>query len=214
MKTLGTLRITRTSVVSAVLVTLFFWHFLTNTQTQVPTADMSPYTKLSMEHHQTGTTTNNNNAAAAAAAAAVVVDTPFMPKMANETLKAELGNAAWKLLHTILARYPEQPNQKERLHLEQYIWSFAQVYPCGDCARHFILLLEKYPPQTNSRKNAAMWGCFIHNQVNRRLGKPDYDCSTVLEDYDCGCGNDEQLEDDTRHHVDSIVVESRERDVE
>lgn len=124
-------------------------------------------------------------------------ETPFMPKMANETLKAQLGNAAWRLFHTILARYPDKPSQQEQSTLSQYIHLFAQVYPCGDCARHFQQLLTKYPPQTASRKNAALWGCHIHNKVNDRLGKPEYDCTTILEDYDCGCGNDEKEEDKT-----------------
>lgn len=154
-------------------------------------------------------------------------DIPFMPKMANETIKAELGRSTWRLLHTILSRYPKEPNVKERKYLKQFIESFAQVYPCGDCARHFIKLINKFPPQVNSRKNAAMWGCFIHNQVNLRLGKEEYDCSTILEDYDCGCGVDEgvdegdddnQLEQrdvygnednqDSQMHLNSIIVES------
>lgn len=123
--------------------------------------------------------------------------TAFMPKMTNETLKAELGNAAWKLFHTILARYPDKPTVDERSTLTQYIHLFAQVYPCGDCARHFQKLLQQSPPQTSSRKTAALWGCAMHNKVNDRLGKPEYDCSTVLEDYDCGCGDDEKEKDDT-----------------
>ncbi|KAK6464324.1 ERV/ALR sulfhydryl oxidase domain-containing protein [Scheffersomyces coipomensis] len=120
-----------------------------------------------------------------------ITETPFMPKMANETLKAQLGNAAWKLFHTILARYPDDPTKQERTTLSQYIQLFGQVYPCGDCARHFQKLLKKYPPQTKSRKTAALWGCDIHNKVNEKLGKDIYDCTTILEDYDCGCGADE-----------------------
>lgn len=119
-------------------------------------------------------------------------ETPFMPKMANETLKAQLGNSAWRLFHTILARYPEKPSESEETTLSQYIRLFAQVYPCGDCARHFQELLNKYPPQTKSRKTAALWGCHVHNKVNERLEKPIYDCTKILEDYDCGCGDDEK----------------------
>ncbi|ODV85764.1 hypothetical protein CANARDRAFT_27856 [[Candida] arabinofermentans NRRL YB-2248] len=122
---------------------------------------------------------------------------PFMPKMANETLKAELGNAAWKLFHTILARYPDEPTTTQKGHLMTYITSFAQVYPCGDCARHFAKLLKKYPPQLSTRTTAAVWGCHVHNKVNEALGKPEYDCTTILEDYDCGCGSDEEQEDST-----------------
>lgn len=124
-------------------------------------------------------------------------DTPFMPKMANETLKAQLGNSAWHLLHTVLARYPDKPSTQEKSTLKLYIHLFAQVYPCGDCARHFQKLLAQFPPQVSSRKTAALWGCHIHNQVNMRLKKPEYDCTTILEDYDCGCGDDEKEQDIT-----------------
>ncbi|RCK65706.1 FAD-linked sulfhydryl oxidase ERV2 [Candida viswanathii] len=124
-------------------------------------------------------------------------ETPFMPKMANETLKAQLGNASWRLFHTILARYPDKPSVQERNTLENYIQLFAQVYPCGDCARHFQKLLQKYPPQTGSRKTAALWGCHVHNIVNEKLHKSEYDCTTILEDYDCGCGDDEKESDYT-----------------
>lgn len=147
-----------------------------------------------------------------AAAAAGFTDTPFMPKMANETLKAQLGNASWRLFHTILARYPDAPSAQEQATLTQYITLFAQVYPCGDCARHFQKLLAKYPPQTKLRKNAALWGCDIHNKVNERLEKPQYDCTTILEDYDCGCGSDEQAEDatlgDSISHLRQIEISS------
>jgi len=31
--------------------------------------------------------------------------------------------------------------------------------------------------------------CFIHNNVNKRLGKPDFDCNDLDGTYDCGCGD-------------------------
>jgi FAD-linked sulfhydryl oxidase len=57
-----------------------------------------------------------------------------------------------------------------------------------------VKLLESYPPQTSARQVAAVWGCHIHNKVNERLGHDIYDCSHIIEDYDCGCGGDEELE--------------------
>lgn len=135
------------------------------------------------------------------------VDIPFMPKMANETIKAELGRASWKLFHTILARYPDKPSLEERQTLEQYIYLFAKVYPCGDCARHFIKLLEKYPPQTSSRTIASVWGCDVHNKVNKVLGHEIYDCANIIEDYDCGCGDDLKLDDPTLKDKDHLKFE-------
>lgn len=35
-----------------------------------------------------------------------------------------------------------------------------------------------------------MWGCHVHNQVNRRLKKAEFDCARVGEAYDCGCGEE------------------------
>lgn len=31
--------------------------------------------------------------------------------------------------------------------------------------------------------------CFLHNQVNERLKKPEFDCAHLDETYDCGCGD-------------------------
>lgn len=32
----------------------------------------------------------------------------------------------------------------------------------------------------------------MHNQVNDRLGKPEFDCATIPEAYKCGCGEEEE----------------------
>ncbi|KAK9323559.1 ERV/ALR sulfhydryl oxidase domain-containing protein [Lipomyces orientalis] len=112
---------------------------------------------------------------------------PIMPLLGNETIKAELGRASWKLFHTILARYPEKPTAEEKEALSSYIYLFSRVYPCGECASHFQKLLKKFPPQTSSRIAASQWGCHVHNQVNARLGKDIFDCNTIAEKYQCGC---------------------------
>ncbi|KAG5978489.1 hypothetical protein E4U54_007033 [Claviceps lovelessii] len=114
------------------------------------------------------------------------------PKLENATLKAELGRATWKFLHTMVARYPEKPSQSDRKTLESFFYLFGRLYPCGDCARHFRKMLTKYPPQTSSRNAAAGWLCSIHNVVNKRLDKPQFDCTKIGDFYDCGCGDDKK----------------------
>jgi FAD-linked sulfhydryl oxidase len=47
------------------------------------------------------------------------------------------------------------------------------------------------PMQTSNRRAAAMWLCFVHNLVNKRLGKLEYPCDKLEGDYDCGCGDPE-----------------------
>ncbi|KNC24695.1 hypothetical protein FF38_13066, partial [Lucilia cuprina] len=39
---------------------------------------------------------------------------PIMAKMPNQTIRAQVGNAGWKLLHTILAQYPEEPSEEDQ----------------------------------------------------------------------------------------------------
>ncbi|EGO54967.1 hypothetical protein NEUTE1DRAFT_147635 [Neurospora tetrasperma FGSC 2508] len=112
------------------------------------------------------------------------------PKLENATAKAELGRASWRLFHTMMARFPETPTAEESLALKTYIQLFARLYPCGDCASHFQKLLKKYPPQTSGRNAAAGWACFVHNEVNKRLKKEQFDCNKIGDFYDCGCGDE------------------------
>ena len=59
---------------------------------------------------------------------------------------------------------------------------------------HFRALLTKYPPQTSGRTASSQWGCFLHNQVNARLHKPEFDCKTVTDHYKCGCAETDDEE--------------------
>jgi hypothetical protein len=117
---------------------------------------------------------------------------PIMSKMTNETIRAELGRSAWKVFHTILAQYPEQPTSEERDTLKNYIYLFSRVYPCRECAEHFQALLKQFPPQLSSREVASQWGCHVHNQVNAKLGKEEFDCLEISDKYACGCSEDEE----------------------
>jgi len=54
-------------------------------------------------------------------------------------------------------------------------------------AKEFQMILEKHPPQVSSREAASLWACAVHNIVNRRLLKEEFDCSTVADKYKCGC---------------------------
>lgn len=114
------------------------------------------------------------------------------PKLGNATVKAELGRAAWKVLHTTFARFPEKPTEDEKEALRAYVHLFQRLYPCGECAQHFGKVLAKYPPQVSSRSAAAMWGCMVHNIVNKRLKKPEFNCENIGDAYDCGCGDEDK----------------------
>ncbi|BEJ14186.1 hypothetical protein CspHIS471_0313600 [Cutaneotrichosporon sp. HIS471] len=120
----------------------------------------------------------------------VISGAVIMPHLGNATAKAELGRAAWRVLHLMTLRYPEIPTPDDRAALKSFFYLFSRLYPCGECAEHFQKMLKKYPPQTSSRKAASMWLCSVHNIVNERLHKPEFDCLTLNDVYDCGCANE------------------------
>lgn len=118
----------------------------------------------------------------------------IMPKLGNETAKAELGRASWKYFHTVMARFPDKPTKEESSMLTQHIHLFQKLYPCGECAQHFGDIIARFPPQVSSRSAAATWGCHVHNEVNKSLKKELFDCSNIGDFYDCGCAEDEAEE--------------------
>ena len=46
-------------------------------------------------------------------------------------------------------------------------------------ALHFRL--QTHPPDTRDRLSFCQWMCHMHNEVNRRIGKKEFDCSKVDE---------------------------------
>ncbi|CAG8730190.1 14550_t:CDS:2, partial [Acaulospora morrowiae] len=116
-----------------------------------------------------------------------------MPKLGNSTVKAELGRSSWKLLHTMMSRFPEDPTPDEKDALRSFIYLFSRLYPCGECAIEFQKILVKYPPQVSSGEAASQWACSVHNVVNKRLEKEIFDCGKVAEKYKCGCEDEGTL---------------------
>eukprot|EP00732_Lithocolla_globosa_P003608 Lithocolla_globosa_v1_NODE_2966_length_1810_cov_16.806838.p2 type:complete len:197 gc:universal NODE_2966_length_1810_cov_16.806838:791-1381(+) len=114
----------------------------------------------------------------------------YQPPLANATLREQLGRSSWHLLHTMVARYPEQPGGQQQEELKQFFHSFSRLYPCGQCAEHFQKLLQQKPPRVASREEAVLWLCEVHNVVNERLGKSIFDCRLAEKRWPCGCSEE------------------------
>ncbi|ETI28762.1 hypothetical protein G647_01213 [Cladophialophora carrionii CBS 160.54] len=183
-------------------IALFLWYVVWTRDHERPLDGLSYSDRFQDKLHRTGT-----------ADIPTVTATPdtlhgehVMGKLGNETLKAELGRAAWKVLHTTMARFPDKPTQDESDALKSYVYLFARLYPCGECAEHFQQILKKYPPQTGSRSSAAAWACFVHNVVNESKGKPLFDCANIGDFYDCGCADDEKEEMSEAGKISDVIA--------
>lgn len=90
--------------------------------------------------------------------------------------KNELGHNTWSVLHTISMYYPEKPTNDEQELMKNFIKGLARFYPCETCAKDFQQEIHNDPPQTENRHSLSLWWCRQHNRVNKKLGKPEFDC--------------------------------------
>lgn len=86
--------------------------------------------------------------------------------------------------------------------MEDMVISLSNFYPCGDCASHLRTYIKAHPPTTTSQSSFSLWMCQMvrvffflviacfasaesrrkqHNDVNERLGKPQFDCAKTDE---------------------------------
>ena len=65
------------------------------------------------------------------------------------------------------------------------IFSISRVFMV--CYRFLTLIYALH-----AHRNLIHRLCGIHNRVNKRLKKPQFDCAHLDETYDCGCGGDDE----------------------
>lgn len=97
-----------------------------------------------------------------------------------------LGRSSWTLLHSIAAQYPVSPSGQQQSDLLGFVNLFAKLYPCWTCAEDFQDYIARRRPVVGSRGEFGMWLCDAHNDVNRKLGKPEFDCKLWEERWRTG----------------------------
>jgi len=93
----------------------------------------------------------------------------------------ELGRNSWSFLHTIAAYYPSNPTGEQQKDMKQFFNIFSRIYPCDHCAQDMRIDLKEEPPRVENRQQLSQWLCRLHNKVNLKLGKTEFDCTKVDE---------------------------------
>lgn len=127
------------------------------------------------------------NKMAAAPAANSDSDLPVLPADCPPDVE-RLGNHSWTLLHSISAAYPERANPQQQADMRNFLALFGKLYPCWSCASDFQQWIARpeNTPRTEGREGLGQWMCRAHNEVNRKLGKDEFDCSKWQERWKTG----------------------------
>ena len=91
-----------------------------------------------------------------------------------------LGRSTWTLLHSLTAVYPTRADQQQQNEMRTFLGLFSRLYPCWVCATDFRNWMDeptgRNQPRLATRQDFGTWMCEAHNEVNRKLGKKEFDC--------------------------------------
>ncbi|KAA8645996.1 hypothetical protein EYZ11_003997 [Aspergillus tanneri] len=91
-----------------------------------------------------------------------------------------LGRSTWTLLHSMTATYPVKATQEQQSEMRTFLKLFSRLYPCWVCADDFRTWMAepsgRNEPRLGGRADFGTWMCEAHNEVNRKLGKKEFDC--------------------------------------
>ncbi|PGH11714.1 hypothetical protein AJ79_04737 [Helicocarpus griseus UAMH5409] len=91
-----------------------------------------------------------------------------------------LGRSTWTLLHSMTATYPTIATPQQQNDMRSFLSLFSKLYPCWVCADDFRNWMNEpsgvNKPRLRTRQEFGNWMCEAHNEVNRKLGKKEFDC--------------------------------------
>ncbi|CAD6572592.1 MAG: hypothetical protein ASARMPREDX12_005318 [Alectoria sarmentosa] len=89
-----------------------------------------------------------------------------------------LGRSTWTFLHTLSASYPPAASPSQQSDMKQFLALFSRLYPCWTCAEDFQEWMGRRgnAPRVDGREGLGRWMCEAHNEVNRKLGKREFEC--------------------------------------
>jgi mitochondrial FAD-linked sulfhydryl oxidase len=117
------------------------------------------------------------------------VDRLIIDTKLHRVSREQLGGQSWGLLHMITTTAPEKISPTLRKQFNAFLLMFAKLYPCKLCANYFVVTLKQIGEfKGKSRMDLMDYMCKVHNKVNKRLKKGQYDCDMVTAEWGtCDC---------------------------
>ena len=95
------------------------------------------------------------------------------------------GPKYWFFLHTAVMNYPDTPNEVTKRKYYDLISNMPLFIPDPKSSKSFVALLDMYPITSylESKASLTRWTHFIHNKINRKLGKREPTYEQFMSDY-------------------------------
>lgn len=95
------------------------------------------------------------------------------------------GPEIWRSLHVFTIKIKEECFENEKKNIIEFIQGVCANLPCPYCSQHACAYLKKHKFQFIKSKSQLIKLIFnLHNDVNKRLKKPIFEESQLLETYE------------------------------
>ena len=88
------------------------------------------------------------------------------------------GRSGWVFIHACSYAYPDAPSSEQKRYMLEFLRSLGHVLPCQRCCAHYTEFMDPrleagIASDILASKRALTRALFeLHNEVNRRSGKP------------------------------------------
>ena len=95
------------------------------------------------------------------------------------------GPMFWSTLHIMSLAYPDDPTYSEKRAAKELFNALVYLLPCPVCRSHYKVILQVMPVESwlDNRKSLVEWVWMMHNEVNKKLGKPEITMSEFYKRY-------------------------------
>ena len=95
------------------------------------------------------------------------------------------GPSAWRFLHAVTFAYPETPSAEHKEAARALFTNLKLLLPCEDCCAHYSKALANanLEDALESKTKLTRWLFDFHNQVNARLGKPEFSWEHLVVEF-------------------------------
>jgi hypothetical protein len=95
------------------------------------------------------------------------------------------GPHMWYTIHFIALGYPIDASSIDKKNYKNFYINLPNIIPCDECAKHLVNNLNNFSIDNylESRDKLFEWTIILHNQVNKMLGKKEWNLDIAKKYY-------------------------------